>query len=272
MTLKILSLNVCSLHDKVKRRAIFNYCRARADIICLQEAYSCLDTANGWQLGWGNEIYFCHRTNKACGVSIMIKRGVDAKIIKSTGDQEGWHLVCLVQQDNNLFQIQNIYAPNIDNPKFFSDVITTTIESEYKSIIVGDFNMVIDCKLDRSGKNPTQSKNEKAAEVLRQIMQDVVFSDVWRDRNPGVKRWSYIRKNPFAASRIDCALVFQGLVQNIVSTFYISSTHTDHSAYFTAISFTEQVRGPGFWKLNNSLLTELEYVQRMNQHLRQKET
>jgi len=46
----------------------------------------------------------------------------------------------------------------------------------------------------------------------------------------------------------------------------IPNIYSDHSAVLPSISFTEHEppRGPGFWKFNNSLLSDTKYVELLN--------
>lgn len=43
-----------------------------------------------------------------------------------------------------------------------------------------------------------------------------------------------------------------------------SVSYSDHRCVYTVIQCSEVARGPGFWKFNNELLHDLQYVQFMN--------
>ena len=74
MSLSILSLNVRGLRNNLKRRAIFNFCRDRANVICLQETHSTEKDELQWALEWGGPIYFSHGNSDSKGVCILIDR------------------------------------------------------------------------------------------------------------------------------------------------------------------------------------------------------
>ena len=73
-SLRILSLNVRGLQDVNKRRAIFNFYRDRADIMCFQETHSTVKDEIIWRNEWGGTIVFSHGTSQARGVVILFKK------------------------------------------------------------------------------------------------------------------------------------------------------------------------------------------------------
>ena len=63
------------------------------------------------------------------------------------------------------------------------------------------------------------------------------------------------------------ALVSAGLDHNIEIVLYISSIMTDHRAIYMVINTTLFERGSGYWKFNNLLLQDGEFVKIMNKEL-----
>ena len=53
--MRILTLNVRGLKEVIKRKSIFEYCRQRADIICLQETHSECEDCKKMELEWGGK-------------------------------------------------------------------------------------------------------------------------------------------------------------------------------------------------------------------------
>ena len=89
MVLKILSLNVKGLRNDVKRRAIFNYCRKRADIICLQETHATAENEVFWQHEWRGKTIYSNGDSNARGVCIMFKAENDYNISEIRRDNTG---------------------------------------------------------------------------------------------------------------------------------------------------------------------------------------
>ena len=89
VALQIISINVCGLGCKTKRRAIFNYYKKRADILCMQETHSIKEIENMWQNEWSGEIFFSHGTSEARGVATLINPRCGLKVIKISRDKDG---------------------------------------------------------------------------------------------------------------------------------------------------------------------------------------
>ena len=267
MVLKIISLNVKGLRDRVKRRAIFNYCRERANIICLQETHTDEELEKTIALECRHQVFFSHGEPNLRGVGIILNTN-EVQVTKCERDDMGRRISCTISYQNKEIYLCNIYAPNQDSPGFFVETFEEAIERSESIIVVGDFNTVMDVDIDRRGK---KHNNDKSTEILQKLVEDTIMTEIWRDRNPGVRRWSFQRTKPtVACSRIDYAMVSTGIARNVKSAFYISSILTDHSAFFMSVSFMETHRGPGYWKLNNKHLSNTEYVIGMNKLLEQK--
>ena len=133
---------------------------------------------------------------------------------------------------------------------------------------MGDFNTVINPKLDRYGAGV--SNNKGVCEKIKQLCESQMLTDVWRDRNENKMEFSWKRKskeNRLQASRIDYALVSQGVDYWVESTIYVSAFHTDHRAFQIGLDIHKKDRGKGFWKFNCELLSSIDFVNTMNDHL-----
>ena len=63
MALKIISINANGMGNHIKRRALFNFARDRADVICVQETHSTSELESQQKLEWGGEIFYSHESN-----------------------------------------------------------------------------------------------------------------------------------------------------------------------------------------------------------------
>ena len=263
---KIISLNVKGLREKVKRRAIFNYCRERADIICLQETHSSSEVEKSWILEWRGQILFSHGETNARGVCILFKSKVEITDIER--DLDGRRVGCTISIDNTPISLVNIYAPNKDSPNYFMELIEKYEKNLDQLIMLGDFNLVLDKKLDRRGE---KCNNDNAASLLNEFVSEMSYADPWRNRNPGVFCRSYYRKkSKYTASRIDFALCAPKIEKIVQSIFYIPSIMTDHQCLFMSLSQHENERGRGYWKFNDKLLQSGDFVKALNDLIRKK--
>ena len=177
-------------------------------------------------------------------------------------DNEG-RLVCVYGTflDKKLV-LCNVYAPNADNAEYFLGMLKVIKNFQNRdAIIVGsDFNLVLDPAIDRLNSD---YNNTLSAEQLREIMEKLDLSDIWRVQNPDKRLFTWCRdlktKNKISASRIDMFLI-SSHINDCVSSSNITPGHrTDHSFIDMDINLCDFKRGPGSWKLNNKILAEENY-------------
>ena len=206
---------------------------------------------------WGGWILFSHGTSATRGICICFKNGFYCNIDNIFTNFEGRVLccdICLNPEDGNKMTICSIYAPNRDSPSFFDALGHRLADCTENIILLGDFNLVMNTKLDRYGSD---HNNWKSLEKLQEVCEEFHLSDTWRVRNENTMRFSWTRRRPnFQASRIDFALASKGLEPNVDNICYLQSILTDHSALYLSINLSRQDRGPGYWKLNAKLLCD----------------
>ena len=272
MVFKIITLNVRGIAERKKRRAIFNYYRQRADIICLQETHSIDEDEDIWTAEWNGLTFFSHGRRDSCGVCILISKNLGYKVNNVAKDREG-RILCVEIQSytdkEDKATICNIYAPNSDDPSFFTKILKISEDMCEQRVIIGDFNVVMDPELDRL--NSTFNK-QKSQEILQVMCDELMLCDIWRVRNTEKRQFSWFRreKTKTIASRIDFALVPLALAQKVENVMYIPGFRTDHSAYFLCINITGFERGRGYWKMNTRHLRDCDYIEIMNRTLDKK--
>ena len=148
---KLLSLNVRGSGNFKKRRAIFTWCRRKkSDFILLQETHSTRETRDIWKNEWGGEIYFSHGKSNARGVAVLIKNGLDHKIVRSVSDSNGRFLMLVIEIQDVDYTIINVYVPNTDGTAIgfinnvFDILINENVVEEDNLIMRRDFN----CKMN----------------------------------------------------------------------------------------------------------------------------
>ena len=168
-----------------------------------------------------------------------------------------------------VFVLSNIYAPNEDTPAFFVEVFKLLDKYKGRRIITGDFNLVLDVDIDRTDNS--KSNNDKSAGVVDSYMEDTLMCDIWRVRNPESRQYTYTRKvkrgKGYIGSRLDMFLVEIACASWITSVKMYPRYKTDHAALVIEILPFEISRGRGFWKLNNKVLYEQEYIEMINKEI-----
>ena len=91
------------------------------------------------------------------------------------------------------------------------------------------------------------------------------LEDVQRLRHPRLRKYSYESKSLKLKSRIDFFLVAKNLTQYVKKSEIYPSIAPDHRAIYISLSWTNgKSRGPGLWKLNNTLLKDEHYVSKID--------
>ena len=264
---KIVTQNVCGMNNYEKRRGMYYFLQKKADIICLQETHSQLATNTEWGIQWKGKSFWSHGTGSARGVALLIKDGTQIEITNTLKDTEGRMIGMQYKERGECFVLINIYAPNIDDPKFFLDIFRLFEEYEGKRIITGDFNLVMNVELDRIKEST--SNHTRSLEILQKYMEDTMMCDVWRDRNGNSKIYTFMRPNArkktLNASRLDMFIIDISLAGWVTEIKIFPKYRSDHCPVVMEIKPFNVARGRGTWKLNNSVLQEMEYLQLINE-------
>ena len=149
----------------------------------------------------------------------------------------------------------NIYVHNEDKPDFWEEIlrIIHELDSTY-AIMGGDFNVVMDPTVDR---NTPVWYNNNAQKVLQNQIDNAQLVDIWRVRNPTDRKFTWVKTKPqLTWSRIDYFLISPNMVNTTKESEILPCVHSDHSAILLTIETHEGKRGPGVWKLNDTLLDE----------------
>jgi len=103
---------------------------------------------------------------------------------------------------------------------------------------------------------------------INKLLADNELIDVWRIKNPDTKMYNWhSNTNPPIFCRLDYFFVSINIV-NAVSDCSISyGFKTDHSVVSMVLDIVATKRGPGSFKINNSILLETDYQQKEKKQL-----
>ena len=261
--LKIVTLNCHGLRNKSKRRSLFKLFKEKKfDIICLQETYITDAVSDLWKLEWGGELIYEAKTNHSLGTTILLKKGFqhEVKVITKTARILGVE----IKTESGEMQVFNLYAPNqtMDKLQFFNDLQTILSNNQSEQLVLcGDLNTVLDNEKDiiSGAKHP-----ENVVTAFNDLKNEGGLNDAWRMFHAQEKEFSWSSKNNFIARRIDYILASDWIMNNILECNMFSTPHSDHRYVYIELNCKQTVRGPGIWKFNNSLLKDIEFVNRIN--------
>ena len=98
---------------------------------------------------------------------------------------------------------------------------------------------------------------------INEIADNLDLTDIWRDMHPDETKFTWRQRNPQIHCRLDFFLISNGLCPYIKQSDIKPGYKTDHSMIIISILPKTNPRGPGFWKLNTSFLTEIDYVNKI---------
>ena len=92
--------------------------------------------------------------------------------------------------------------------------------------------------------------------------------DTWRVMNAHKKQFTWSRRHPDIKCRLDYFLISSCIMNKTKQVKITPGFRTDRSLVTIDILSENHDRGPGFWKLNTSLLLENEYINRIREKIK----
>lgn len=198
------SYNCSGLAENKKRHDVFSWLKNKNyQIFRLQETHSLAADEVLWQEEWEGPIYFSHGSRKSKGVMILFKKHFDFTVSSIQTDTYGrWVVLNVIVEDKKICLV-NLYGPNIDDPLFFETIceITQNLQSTCDhTIMVGDYNTVLNSTIDRKGNKITNYHQCALKEIIN-TMDTLDLVDIWRLKNPDTIKYTWRRLKQ--ASHID---------------------------------------------------------------------
>ena len=263
MELKILSLK---LNKTTKRRQIFRWLHQQnSDVVYLQETYSSPQTINLWEAEWGGKIVESHGSSHSRGVMILFKSKINVSIDNVIRDKNGRYTLSEVSPDESKFIFVNIYAPNDQTQQihFLRDLSNSVLNNYANETLVrgGDFNCALN-DMDKRGGRSVEFKKAVIQEINNLInTHDLI--DTWREKNANIQCFTWSNTSMKIQYRLDYFMISKDLRSSLKHAKIVPNIFSDHSALsITLISEGKDAkRGPSFWKFNNSLLIDKDYIE-----------
>ena len=123
----------------------------------------------------------------------------------------------------------------------------------------GDWNFVQNPEIDYH--NYLHVNNPRARRVVLDTMEENNLVDVWIVMNEDVRAYTWKRMNPVRKqARLDYFLINETCLEYVMETNIIPGYRTDHSSILLKLKFINNEWGRGYWKFNNSLLKNKDYI------------
>ena len=133
------------------------------------------------------------------------------------------------------------------------------IDPAIPTLLCGDFNAVWDHSKDRRWSSNDSTYHDSSASLHYLFSEACVF-DVWRYLHPDTIAFSWTRHDGLLASRIDLFGCPLSWAHGVHACDFVPCPYSDHVAVVLGVSPPVQLfRGPGRWKLNSSILRDLDF-------------
>ena len=238
--------------DYQKRCKLFNWVKKHMSInaiVFMKETHSSDKTGKQWEQLWRGSIKFSHGTTSSKSVLIAFSESLEFNITKEFTDQNGRYIVLQVNIQENPYVLINYYAPNLETQQVsVLDELTKVLSNlELKEntnlILGGDFNIILNLKLDADGRNPTLKFNSMKSLNILTMENDLV--DIWRIRNPESNHYTQRKKTPMTQRRLDYFFVSDSFQDSVHEVKILTGIQSDHSPiWIQCRSLEEERRGP----------------------------
>ena len=260
-TLSIYSQNCRGLNTMEKRRDVFHYLRKKKyDIICLQDVHLEEKMELYVKSEWGFRLYMSPYKRNSRGVVVLINNTFEHEIGRIKKDPNGNFIIIELTILGKKITLVNLYGPNDDKPQFYNTIQQYISEFGNEHVVwCGDWNLVLNSDLDTVDyKN---INNPRARNTVINIIDENGYVDVWRVLNDTKKKFTWRRLIPDRKqARLDFFIVTEDMFTLVHDSDIVPGYRTDHSGIILKIKLQENERGRGYWKFNNSLLKDTNYV------------
>ena len=270
---KLASINVRGLGDKTKCANILNWLiKNKVTVACLQETFltEANENENCKQFNENGTLHSClSNSAHSRGVSIYISGGFpEYKIINKTISENG-RLILLnikINHTNENYTIVSVYAPNhLKNRIDFFKRLKTWLKQhsidENNIFVAGDLN----CNLDEN--------KDKSCKILKEVLNYNEIKDVFKNKHENDSGYTYIHPTDLNnRSRIDYIFTSINALKHIKLCEVLCCPTPDHKAVTISYSSTHNQHGKGYWKLNNSVLEEIDYKNIVKQEIQKTKT
>ena len=257
----IISHNCNGLKNIDNFKSYVSYVNEKKFSICLlQETFWNDNFVESISHLYDGKIFCSNSDTNRQGVAILVSNFFKDKVKLINKDEHGRFLHITYEEKDKIFNMINLYAPNDYRERtIFFNFVKDYISGLENIIIGGDFNTSLS-HLDKCNK--TGHVEDSAYNTLLNTIDENDLYDVWRFRNTNVKQYSFkrISNSMLQQSRIDYFLISHSLSVNVQNVYYNYTSMSDHNFVILNFYVDRVERGPGLWILNNTLLSDDEYV------------
>ena len=258
---RIVSSNVRGLKhhsmDAKVKGLMVNLLDLDADFYCLVDTHLNSDSEYRLSSLWNGEIFYAHGPNSRNGIAVLNR---NAQISDFYGHESGRFSIFRAKLGNRNLLCCVIYAPAnspTERSPFFNLIqtkIQCMLKPEEEIILLGDFNCVESCELDRlNAKYPDPSVRS-----LKSLNASLDLFDTFRHCKPSEISFTFVSSRG-NASRLDRAYASSYLLDFLTLVDHPPNVYSDHTFLTVDFDFSEVEIGKGQWRLPSNVLQDKSF-------------
>lgn len=155
-----------------------------------------------WSTEWGYRTIFSGQDRSKCGVAILFNNNFSFEMRKFFSDPNSRLVICDIKTEQKSVTLATLYAPNVDDLRFFELFFDHLYDFECNEIIIGgDFNLVLNIDMDKKGG--LARTHLKSQETVKDRAAQLDLLDAWRTINPDSRKYTWRRRKPEMSYRLD---------------------------------------------------------------------
>lgn len=196
--------------------------------------------------------------SKTKGAAILIAKNCPLQVSEVKRDANGRSLFLKGTLHNKPITLANLYAPNMKQVLFFRETLQLLTEF-YSGILIvgGDFNVAL---------SPLPYR---ALRAIKSYLRELTLHDAWRTLHPNERDFTFYSSLHNKYTRIDHFFISQ-TDQSLLSKASIDPmVLSDHNPVSITLDILAVRSKNMIWRLDNSILTNLDITQTLNTRLMQ---
>lgn len=215
---------------------------------------------------WAQQVFYSsHKSGRKTGVAILVHRQINFTPLATYRDPHGRYIMVNGSIDGVLVSLINIYAPNEDEPNFMHTISNLVLQKCSGVLLLGgDFNCVLSPYMDKQPSS--KSHASQMSKALKHLTTELGLIDVWRNRFPRVRDYTFYSHRHASYSRIDFFFTSKTEEHRIDNIEILPITLSDHAPLSLSwnLGLTPKLK---LWRLNASLLNDSQFCEFLHTEL-----
>jgi len=267
--IRIITFNANGLGEKSKLSKVINWInRYKPHIVMLQETHCAGERIDWYRDIWKGECHHSIGSSNYTGASILLSSDLDFTVVNKITHEDGRYVVLDLIINDRKYLVGNYYGPNKDCPDMLNEFLSVLDPKDGQEIIAaGDFNFVWNVHMDKLGGRPRT--HEKSKNLLIEWCDNMDVVDIWRVKHPTLREYTWRSWfPPYIYERLDYFITSASICNVTMECMIKPGFRSDHRPVILDIIPSECNRGPGFWKMNNTLLSDTKYTELIKKTIR----